>query len=193
MSSPSVHLRPARPDDAEAVARLHADSWRRHYRGAYADAFLDGDVVADRRSVWAERLGSVPARGVTLLAEAVAEAEGGSGLVGFVHVVLDDDGRWGSLVDNLHVTNDMKGTGVGRTLLTRAAEIVRERASGPALYLWVQEQNTAARGFYRAMGGRDVEVLPIAPPGGVPEWLNGSPRKLRIAWDDAGAVGTRAR
>jgi hypothetical protein len=28
---------------------LHADSWRRHYRGAYADAFLDGDVLADRR------------------------------------------------------------------------------------------------------------------------------------------------
>ncbi len=34
--------------DIKAVAALHADSWRRHYRGAYPDAFLDGDVFADR-------------------------------------------------------------------------------------------------------------------------------------------------
>jgi hypothetical protein len=47
----SLRFRPAGPDDAEKVGMLHADSWRRHYRGAYADSFLDGDVVADRRSV----------------------------------------------------------------------------------------------------------------------------------------------
>jgi len=29
------------PDDAGAVALLHADSWRRNYRGVYADAYLD--------------------------------------------------------------------------------------------------------------------------------------------------------
>lgn len=37
-------FRPARATDSEAIAVLHADSWRRHYRGAYSDAFLDGDV-----------------------------------------------------------------------------------------------------------------------------------------------------
>lgn len=46
----------ANPSDAEAIATLHAGSWRRHYRGAYSDAFLDGDVVSDRLAVWAERL-----------------------------------------------------------------------------------------------------------------------------------------
>lgn len=43
----SIRFRLAVPDDAEAVAMLHATSWRRHYRGAYSDAFLDGDVVAE--------------------------------------------------------------------------------------------------------------------------------------------------
>jgi glutamate dehydrogenase/leucine dehydrogenase/SAM-dependent methyltransferase len=52
----SLRLRAAGPGDAENMALLHADSWRRHYRGAYSDAFLDGDVVADRRSVWSSRL-----------------------------------------------------------------------------------------------------------------------------------------
>src|SRR5437763_12653857 len=49
-------FRLAGPADAAAVARLHAESWRRHYRGAYADAFLDGDVEADRRNEWSRRL-----------------------------------------------------------------------------------------------------------------------------------------
>ena len=31
--------------DIEAIAALHTDSWRRHYRGAYSDAFLDGDII----------------------------------------------------------------------------------------------------------------------------------------------------
>lgn len=36
-----IHFRDAMPVDAAAVAALHADSWRRHYRGAYADGYLD--------------------------------------------------------------------------------------------------------------------------------------------------------
>jgi hypothetical protein len=65
---------------------LHADSWRRHYCGAYADSFLDGDVVADRRSVWSSRLAG-PADSMTVVAEDDA------GLVGFVHVVFEADRR----------------------------------------------------------------------------------------------------
>jgi hypothetical protein len=38
----SVSFRAAGRDDARAVAELHADSWRRHYREAYSDAFLAG-------------------------------------------------------------------------------------------------------------------------------------------------------
>src|SRR2546430_7298322 len=65
--------------DADAVAALHADSWRRHYRGAYSDGFLDGDVLADRRAVWSARL-AAPAGSATGLAE-----DGGGGVAGLVH------------------------------------------------------------------------------------------------------------
>jgi len=64
----SLRFRAAGPDDAEQVALLHADSWRRHYRGAYADSFLDGDVVADRRSVWSSRL-LAPVNATTVVTE----------------------------------------------------------------------------------------------------------------------------
>jgi len=174
-------LRAAGPDDAERVALLHADSWRLHYRGAYSDLFLDGDVVADRRSVWSSRL-SAPAHSMTVLAEDDA------GPAGFVHVVFDDDDRWGSLVDNLHVAHDRQRTGIGAALLARTARAVAERAAAPSVYLWVLEQNTGAQDFYRALGGACVEKTAVPPPGGVRDRLNGSPLKLRFAWPDASAL-----
>lgn len=178
----SLRFRAAGPDDAMQVAQLHAESWRRHYRGAYADSFLDGDVIADRRSVWSARLASQAG-------SATVVAEDRTGLVGFVHAVFDEDDRWGSLLDNLHVAHGHQRGGVGTALLTRAAAAIAEQATRRAMYLWVLEQNTAAQRFYRALGGRRVERAPVPPPGGVPARLNGSPGCLRIAWPDCSVLG----
>ncbi|WP_007508999.1 GNAT family N-acetyltransferase [Pseudofrankia saprophytica] len=173
----SVRFRRAGADDAEQIAALHADSWRRHYRGAYADSFLDGDVAADRRAVWSTRLG-VPANNETILAEHDAR------VVGFIHVEFDDDPRWGSLVDNLHVTHDLRRTGIGTRLLHRAARAVAGHGANNAMYLWVLQQNTAALRFYQALGATDEGTAPVSPPGGDPARLQGAPRKLRMAWAD---------
>jgi GNAT superfamily N-acetyltransferase len=181
----TLGLRAAGPGDAEAIGLLHADSWRRHYRGAYADSFLDGDVLAERRSVWSARL-AAPTGSATVV------TEDGTGLVGFVHVVFDEDERWGSLLDNLHVTHDRRRAGIGTTLLTCAARAVAERATGSRLYLWVLEQNSAAQQFYRAAGGTCVERVAVSPPGGVPSRLNGTPYKFRFAWPDAALLARTA-
>ncbi|NUP52795.1 MAG: GNAT family N-acetyltransferase [Catenulispora sp.] len=190
---PDVRLRPATSADASTIASLHAASWRRHYRGAYSDAYLDGDVVADRMAVWSRRLAE-PAGTLTLLAEtpAVAETDGPEP-VGFVHVVFDDDPAWGSFIDNLHITPSRQRTGVGRTLLTRAAEAAAQQATHPGLYLWVLEQNESARSFYQAMGGAIVEKATVSDPGGFPGRLVGTPVKLRCAWPDVSAISAAAR
>ena len=177
-------LRVAGPADAEKIARLHADSWRRHYRGALTDAYLDGDILTERLSVWSARL-AAPAGGTTIVAEDAA------GLAGFVHVVFDDDERWGSLVDNLHVAHDRQGTGLGAILLTRGARAAAEQATNPAVFLWVLEQNIAAQGFYQAMGGAFVEKTTVLEPGGVSARHNGNPGVIRVAWPDAAALSAR--
>lgn len=176
----------AGPEDAEAVASLHADSWRRHYRGAYAGSYLDGDILSDRIRVWTHRLDASSANGTTV----TTLVEDDAGLVAFVHLALDDDPRWGTLVDNLHVSRDRQRTGVGSVLLRRAAATIAERAQSPAMYLWVQEQNQDAQRFYAAMGGTCVEKALIGPPGGVPGRLVGAPLKLRIAWPDASVLSS---
>jgi ribosomal protein S18 acetylase RimI-like enzyme len=175
MTSP--RFRAAGPGDAEKVALLHADSWRRHYRGAFADAFLDGDVVTDRRAEWTARL-AAPSGSATILAEDPA------GTAGFVHVMFDTDDRWGSLIDNLHVSHDRQRGGIGSALVARAAAAVASHAARKSMYLWVLEQNTAAQDFYRATGGTQVDRAPVPSPGGVPGRLEGAPRMLRFVWPD---------
>ena len=181
----SLRFRSAGAADAEQVAYLHADSWRRHYRGAYADSFLDGDIDTDRRSVWSARL-AAPTATATILAEYDGR------LAGFVHVEFDKDPRWGSLVDNLHVDYRQRRTGIGTQLLARAARAVADDAAGNAMYLWVLEQNTDAQHFYRAVGGSSVGTAAVPPPGGDPTRLNGTPKCLRMAWPDASQLGHSA-
>ncbi len=175
-----LRFRLAVPSDAEAVAALHADSWRRHYRGAYSDEFLDGDVRSDRLIVWSERLRAPDSATHTIV------AEDGDGLVGFAHTVFEADPRLGALIDNLHVVYAEQRRGIGSRLLTLTAQPVLERGTG--LYLWVLEQNTDARAFYGARGGRCVERALTPPPGGISTRLNGTPFALRYAWPDPGML-----
>jgi len=182
-----LRFREAEPADAANVAALHADSWRRHYRGAYSDIFLDGDVEADRLAVWSSRMGADDPFRHTVV------AHHDDILVGFVHVVFDHDPRWGSLVDSLHVTHLLKRRGVGTRLMQLAAEAVAERAPGGGMYLWVLEQNTAGQAFYEARGGRPVERALVNAPGGDPVRLDGSPAMLRYAWPDADDVSRLGR
>jgi predicted N-acetyltransferase YhbS len=123
-----VEIRLTQAADAPAIAKLQADSWRRHYRGSYSDHYLDGDLDADRLAVWTERLHR-PDCTFTLLAERKDHP------VGFVHVVLDADSTWGALVDNLHVAHSLQRNGIGTLLLDRAARITIQRRPGSGIYL----------------------------------------------------------
>jgi GNAT superfamily N-acetyltransferase len=169
--------------DAEAVANLHAESWRRHYRGAYSDVFLDGDVLADRLTVWTARLHEPDPRRCTILAE-------DGPLVGFANVFFDDGPAWGALLDNLHVADGHARRGIGSRLLALTADAVVRRPSRTGLYLWVLEQNLGARAFYEARGGRCAGRCPVSPPGGIPGRLTGAPTKLRYVWPELGAHET---
>jgi ribosomal protein S18 acetylase RimI-like enzyme len=170
-------FRLAGPADAKAVANLHAGSWRRHFRGAYSDAFLDGDVFADRLAVWTDRLREPDPRRCTVLAE-------NGTLAGFASTFFDDDPMWGSLLDNLHVAEGHKRQGIGSRLLALTAKVLKERPERTGLYLWVLEQNVDAQAFYQARGGRCAERALVSPPGGNPSRLTGSPAKLRYAWPE---------
>jgi GNAT superfamily N-acetyltransferase len=176
--SAEPRFRTARPQDAPAVAALHADSWRRHYRGAYSDAFLDGDVTGHLLEQWARRLASPSPQARTI----IAEHDGA--VVGLAHVALGEDPAWGSLLDNLHVAFGRKRHGIGTRLMALTARAVLDFSPASGLYLWVLAQNTAAQAFYQARGGTREDSGVVGPPNGDPASLNGTPVGLRYAWRD---------
>ena len=175
-----VEYREATADDAEAIAGLHADSWKRHYRGAFLDSFLDGDVLTDRMAVWADRLSRPGPDRHTV----VADLDGT--IAGFAHTILDADPTWGAFLDNLHVRYAFKRHGIGARLLAETGRTVARRRPARGLYLWVLEQNTAARAFYHAQGGRCAGRQLAGPfPGG------GQAFSLRYAWPDPSTLAAR--
>ena len=109
-----IEYRTEKPPDAWEVARLHARSWREHYRGEFSDAFLDGGLPEERLCVWRERLESPPVN------QWVRLATDGVELVGFVCAYGAHDPEWGSFVDNLHVATAAKRRGIGASLMREA-------------------------------------------------------------------------
>jgi GNAT superfamily N-acetyltransferase len=169
------------PADLPTIATLHATSWRRAYRGILGDDYLDGDLVAERTSVWREKL--TDSAGVGWIVR-VDDAP-----AGFVFVRPHADARWGTLVDNLHVLADYQGHGLGRRLLHEVAGWCARETPAAGVYLWVFTDNGAARGFYARVGGAEVEAVEqLASDGRVlPE--------LRVAWASPQALmdGAAAR
>jgi ribosomal protein S18 acetylase RimI-like enzyme len=166
-----VVYRPAVDGDALSIAALHADSWRRHYRGMYSDDYLDGPVAGERRELWLSRFSDRAGTATT-----IAEVDGT--LAGFIHVILDADPEHGALVDNLHVRHDRQRLGIGEQLMRRAAAGVVAARPGSGVYLWVLEQNVRARAFYRSIGGAEADREDTEPPGG------GVVTGIRVVWPD---------
>jgi len=153
-------LRSATSSDADAIASLHARSWRENYRGAFLDAFLDGDLPGERLAVWRARL-ERPADN-----QLVEVAIDGAQLAGFVCVYGAHDPRWGSLIDNLHVARECKRSGIGSALLARAADWLAAHHTDTPVYLLVLESNTPARSFYARLGGHDEGASTMESHGG---------------------------
>lgn len=174
-AQPEMTFRDASIHDGDAIATLHAESWRQHYRGAYLDSFLDGDVLSDRLTAWRARMMAPSTNHFTIIANQ------GHTVVGFAHMILDQDLHWGSLLDNLHVTSRLKRQGIGRLLLQHAAlKLTHLRPADSRFFLWVLAQNTPAQAFYIACGASRGETTLAGPfPGG------GRALCHRFAWHDA--------
>ena len=169
-SQPIMRFRETTRPDAAAVAGLHAESWRAHYRGAYRDEYLDGDVVEERLRVWEQRLSTPPPNQFVVLAFEDDE------LIGFACGYGGHDETWGSLLDNLHVRPEHQGRGVGAGLMAEVAAWCHANYADCGLYLWVLEQNRRAQRFYQRLGASDQGGEISEPPGG------GGIHGRRYAW-----------
>ena len=168
-----VKYRAASAADVDQIARLHADSWSRHYRGAYSDTYLDKDVWSDRGELWAERF-RAPRMAVSPSSPTVTAMSSASPTPALIST---RSGEHCSITSTCGFP--LKRQGVGRALMAATAHGLEHRRPSSGLYLWVLKQNTAAQAFYSAMGGVLVGDKLGGPfPGG------GRAPVLRYAWPD---------
>lgn len=130
-------IRPATPDDAEAVARVHVETWRAAYAHALSPEGLVGLSVTQRAEMHRR---SPPV---------VAEVDGE--IVGFVSVGPGADPDTDGELYAIYVLPDHWGGGIGRALMQAGEERLRELGHRHAI-LWVLEDNPRARRFYEAAG-----------------------------------------
>jgi len=163
--------RHAQAADAEQIALLHAQSWRRTYRGLFSDDFLDNQADTDRQRVWHARLTN------TRPEQFVYVADDRGRIAGFVCACGRDDPQWGTLIDNLHVAAGYQRRGIGTQLMLQTFSWNQKYYSADGIYLWVMARNAAARKFYQRLGAMNAgEVDKPNPVGG------GSAINCRYAW-----------
>jgi ribosomal protein S18 acetylase RimI-like enzyme len=139
-----VRIREATPADAEAIARVHVETWQVAYRGIVADEILDGLSVVRRAQGWREWWSSGEVAKQALF---VAEADGP--VIGFANAgssrdadASDDTGE----IRAIYVLADYWDIGAGRALMDRGLEALAKRYRRATL--WVLERNERGRRFY---------------------------------------------
>jgi GNAT superfamily N-acetyltransferase len=148
-----VTVREATFDDADAIGRVHAETWRAAYADVLPEAAFDVD---ERRGSWRQWLAQAPQPpSVTFVAELDGQ------IVGFAGVGPSRDPTGLGELYTIYVDPSHWGTGAGRVLIEQAEASMRASGFGEAV-LWVLGGNERAERFYRLAGwtpdgGRKVE------------------------------------
>jgi GNAT superfamily N-acetyltransferase len=143
-------IRRVTPEDAGAIARIRVTGWQTAYGGQLDHDLLDGLSAAKDEPRWRAHLEAPPPghRGFVAMR--------GADIVGFVTCGPSRDGDEGTDVAEvyaIYVLPAATGTGVGRALLRRAMDVLREDGYAEAM-LWVLATNRRGHRFYQAAGWR---------------------------------------
>ena len=142
-----ITVRRATPDDAPAIGRVHAASWRATY-AHLGDAFLASIVDDERVALWT-RILTTDDDSSTFVACDESDA-----IVAFVNVRASRDedapAETGEVV-SIYAVESAWGTGAGHALMAAAVDELRVLGFADAI-LWVLESNPRARRFYELAG-----------------------------------------
>jgi ribosomal protein S18 acetylase RimI-like enzyme len=140
-------IRAATPADAEAIARVHVQAWHESYRGLLPDPLIAAKTLALRTAQWRGAVAD-PARILRVIEEA-------GDVVGFGSAGRARSAALGAQgeIAAIYLLDRVKRRGLGRALFDTLRDAL-EAAGFADAGLWVLTENTPARRFYEAIGGR---------------------------------------
>lgn len=167
MNALTIDIRPAEPDDANAIAEVHRASWQHTYSGVLPYRTLS--QMIERRNVgWWQRA----IRGST----SILVLDVGGLIAGYATLGLN---RARSLpqegeIYELYLLPEFQGVGLGKRLFSETRRLLASLGCKGTV-VWCLEDNDQAIGFYTAQGGHDVAEGT--------EVFDGQPvRKLAFTW-----------
>ena len=112
-------IRPASVADADAIAALHAASWRSAYRGIFKDSTLGPILDDDRRRHWSSELAAMTPADTVLIADGSASSRRGRKAI-----------RVSAPISTTFTSIPSGGGRLGRRLLGEAMRRVADAARG---------------------------------------------------------------
>ena len=169
MTTLTIEVRRAEPQDAHAIASVHRAAWIAAYAGMIPHKPLV-HMIERRREDWWRRATRGPS---TVLVLEVAGKIAGYATIGDNRVpALKQQGE----IYELYLLPEYQGIGLGSYLFRECRGVLRA-LNRSGLVVWCLEENDNAVTFYRAMGGMDVAE-------GMEEFGNKSLKKLGFVWRD---------
>lgn len=149
-----MHIRKASVQDAEAIAKVHVDTWRTAYEGIIPTSFLENLSYQTRMESWEMTLNKVD---------------------NYVLVAVDDDSKVIGFADtskrptnletnstdltSLYLLQEYQGRGIGKLLMQELFRYYNEQ-NYDSVYVEVLKDNPT-KTFYEAFGAKHVEDIEI--------------------------------
>lgn len=169
----ALTIRPAVPNDAQAVARIRVLGWRFAYQGLISQDYLDSLSIAEDTERMRGYLSQLPQNLPPSRSESVQGSSDGEkrsfmlavrddAVLGFCHFSAAPNNTdrveratpGGEMVGRLHslyVGPDALGQGIGHTLMSHALSTFTAWGC-ERVHLWVLEGNSRAISFYERQG-----------------------------------------
>lgn len=148
-------IRAAKLEDAEAIARVHVDTWRTTYQGIVPENYIAKRSYQKRKESWKKRLNDNQ------------EKDGQH----FVYVVENNTGKIIAFADGglnrnsdliykgelyaIYILETYQRQGIGRKLIRKMAKKLSQSGL-QSMLVWVLADNPACQ-FYQALDGQQVQ------------------------------------
>jgi L-amino acid N-acyltransferase YncA len=165
-------LRPARVEDAAAIARVHIRSWREAFSPMLtAEQIAAKDLdEASQTSIWTKRLNDEEGKSrFTFVAEEAS-------ILAYITGCESREAFEGydAELHQIYILQEAQRKGLGRELVTLQARTFVEQGYHSML-VWVMTQNPAVAFYRDALGGQFLEERPILE-------VNGSLKEAAFGW-----------